>query len=329
MKILHVTNAYPFPAIPEFGIFVKEQIAALNRSGVQADVLFVNAKGEGKKAYSEGIRRVREAAPGYDAIHCHHLYSAFVVALARVQKPVVLSFQNDWLHEVEIGFKPLQAALCNFGAWFADKVIFKSPIPRKFRGQSKFVHLPNGVNEHEFYVTAQIEARRRLGLNLEATYVMFVSSKDQHRPQKRYDRFAATLKLLRERRPGQDIRELVMVNQERGKVLDFFNSADLHLLCSDFEGSPNSVKEALCTGLPVVATNVGNVEEMLTGLPCCYVASSSDPSVLADLVGRSLAQTCDRSAVRSKFLAKDLSQEAANHKLKELYREILMHRERR
>jgi len=324
MRILHVTNAYPFAEIPEFGVFVKEQIAALNRAGVQADVLFVNARGEGKKAYLKGIQRVREAAPEYDAIHCHHLYSAIVVALARARKPVVLSFQNDWLHEVEIKFKPLQFAMCKFGVWFADRVIFKSPIPKQFRDQGKkFVHLPNGVNASEFNITSKKESRARLGLNPNAKYIMFVSSKDQNRPQKRYDRFAETIRLLQGRHSNIDIRELVMVNQKREKVTDFFNSADLHLLCSDFEGSPNSVKEALCTGLPVVCTNVGNVEEMLSGVPFCFVASDYSANTLADLISQCLTLSCDRVAVRTAFLKKDLSQEAATKKLSHLYAELI------
>lgn len=327
MKVLHVTNAYPFPDIPEFGVFVKEQIAALNRAGVQADVVFVNGRAHGKTAYLKAVREVRERAPGYDVIHCHHLYSSFVAALARVRGPVVVSFQNAWLHEVEIPVKPLQAALCNIGVRYADRVIFKSPIPPQFHGR-KFVHLPNGVDEREFVVTDRAAARARLGLDPDATYLLFVSSKTIDRPQKRYDRFTETLALVRSQHPGRDIRELVMVNQQRSKVIDFFNAADLHLLCSDYEGSPNSVKEALCTGLPVVATDVGNVREMVEGVPCSFVAERMEPAVLAGLVSRSLAGGCEREAVRAAFLAKDLSQAAATRRLIALYAELVGERPR-
>lgn len=323
MKVLHVTNAFPYPEVPEYGIFVKEQIAALNRGGIDCDVFFVNARAKGKKAYLAAVGLLREKAKGFDLIHCHHVYSAFVAALARVKQPVVLSFQNDWLREVEIENRLVQSLLCSIGACYADRVIFKSPIPAQFRGKATFVHLPNGVNYDAFSITDKAAARQRLGLDPQAVYALFVSSKDQHRPQKRYDRFAATLEIVRARNPGMDLREIVMVRQPREKVSDFFNACDLHLLCSDYEGSPNSVKEALCTGLAVVATPVGNTAEMIENVPGCYVSASFDSQELAELVEHSMRERAPREAVRAGFVAKNLSQDAQTEKLRRLYAGLL------
>jgi glycosyltransferase involved in cell wall biosynthesis len=324
-RVLHVTNAYPYPGVPEYGVFVKEQIAALQRYGVDCEVHFINARRDGKKAYLDAIADVRALARGFDVVHCHHLYSGLVAAAARVKAPLVVSFQNDWLREVELPTRAVKWAPCRSGVALADRVIFKSPIPPQFRG-AKFVHLPNGVNEGQFYVTSQPQARERLGLDANATYILFVSSKDIHRPQKRYDRFTQTLDILRASDPARDYRELVMVNQERAKVIDFFNAADLHLLCSDFEGSPNSVKEALCTGLPVVATEVGNVVEMLDGVPCCEASPSFEASALAEAIARCLSAECDREAVRDAFLAKGLTAEAVTRKLAGLYQGLVEER---
>jgi glycosyltransferase involved in cell wall biosynthesis len=323
MRVLHVTNAYPYPEVPEYGVFVKEQIDALNRSGIACDVMFVNGRAEGKGAYFKAVGELRRLAPAYDIIHCHHLFSSFIAALARVRPPVVLSFQNEWPREMPIGNRQVQVAGCSFGAWYADRVIFKSPIPARFRGQDKFVHLPNGVNYDAFTITSKPAAREQLGLDPQAAYVLFVSSKDQFRPQKRYDRFRETLEIVRARNPGMDLRELVMVNQERSKVGAFFNAADVHLLCSDFEGSPNSVKEALCTGLAVVATPVGNTPEMLASVPGCALSAGFDASELAGLVERALARSVARKTIREAFVAQGLSQEAMTARLGELYSSLV------
>jgi glycosyltransferase involved in cell wall biosynthesis len=45
-----------------------------------------------------------------------------------------------------------------------------------------------------------------------------------------------------------------------------YSAADAMLLCSDREGSPTSVKEALACNLPVVTTEVGDVGELLSGV---------------------------------------------------------------
>ena len=45
------------------------------------------------------------------------------------------------------------------------------------------------------------------------------------------------------------------------------------ILCSDSEGSPTSVKEALACDLPVVATDVGDVHELFRGVPGTWLCT--------------------------------------------------------
>lgn len=322
-KVLHVTNAFPYPEVPDYGIFVKEQIEAVRRAGVETDMVFINGRGRGKRAYLDAVPHIRQRARDADVIHCHHLYSGLAAALAMTGKPVVLSFLNDWLHEMdEVKSINARRLLCNFGTRWATRVIFKSPIPPQFANQSKFIYLPNGVNSTQFHITDKATAKVALGLDPNKKYALFVSSKNRDRPQKRYERYRATLDLLAKTAPELELEELVLVNQPRNRVLNYFNAADLHLMTSDYEGSPNSVKEALCCGLAVVTTNAGNVEDLLSGVPGCHVAASFESKELAELVKRSLAENVPREDVRASFLAKDFSQEGVTRRLVQTYEEL-------
>ncbi len=42
MRVLVVTNMYPTEADPAFGTFVRDEVEALRRLGLQVDVLFIN-----------------------------------------------------------------------------------------------------------------------------------------------------------------------------------------------------------------------------------------------------------------------------------------------
>jgi glycosyltransferase involved in cell wall biosynthesis len=323
MRVLHVTNAYPYPDVPEYGIFIKEQVDALRQAGVSCDLIFINGRAGGKLAYLAAVAEIRRKARQADVIHCHHLYSGLATALALTGKPVVLSFLNDWLHEMdEVGCMTLRRAVCNFGVRWATRTVFKSPIPNQFVDNPRIVHLPNGVDARRFDIGDKGASRCALGLDPQRRYALFVSSKDRDRRQKRYDRFRATLDILASTAPELDLEELVLVNQPRERVLDFFSAADLHLMTSDFEGSPNSVKEALSCGLAVVSTPVGNVKDLLSGVPGCHVAQDFEPPALARLVRRSLIEGVPREAVRTAFLKKAFSQEDATRQLVSLYHEI-------
>jgi glycosyltransferase involved in cell wall biosynthesis len=65
------------------------------------------------------------------------------------------------------------------------------------------------------------------------------------------------------------------------------NAVDVTLMTSDFEGSPVSIKESLACTTPVVSVPVGDVPELLAGLPGCEIAPR-DAVALADAVVRAL-----------------------------------------
>lgn len=73
---------------------------------------------------------------------------------------------------------------------------------------------------------------------------------------------------------NQSVRELMEIAENEGvgasvyfvgptnEPLKYFAGADCALLCSDYEGLPGSVLEALACGTPVVGSDIGPVREV-------------------------------------------------------------------
>ena len=72
----------------------------------------------------------------------------------------------------------------------------------------------------------------------------------------------------------------------RREVLDRLLGCDIFVFPSRREGSPNAVIEAMAAGLPVVATRVGGVTEMIDEGKGGHLVPASDSQALAEAVNR-------------------------------------------
>src|SRR5512138_477787 len=91
MKVLVLTNMYPKPDKPGFGIFVREQVESLRKEGAEVDVLFIDGSRR-KLNYLWGIFRLwgRLLGHRYDLIHAHYVFSG-MVARTQFLYPVVVT----------------------------------------------------------------------------------------------------------------------------------------------------------------------------------------------------------------------------------------------
>jgi glycosyltransferase involved in cell wall biosynthesis len=316
MEVLHVTNNFPTIKHPIYGIFVKEQIDSLSEKGIVNEVFFINGREKGKMEYLKSIfllkKKIRNKK--YDIIHCHHALSALSLILSgsRKKSKIIVSFQND--PKYEMGERIGRFIIRNSDGWI-------------FKNNSSFIqdkyafHLPNGVNTELFKPLDKKLACQHLKLNPEKKYILFVSSY-RIRHQKRYDRFKTTLNILKKNIP--DIEEIKLINVKRDLMPYYFNATDVHLMTSDFEGSPNSVKECLACNTAVVSTDVGNVKELLDGVIGSYVSKTRDEKELAELVCQSLSiQEEEKMNGREMLLKKNLAIDLVADKMIEIYYDIM------
>jgi len=316
MKVLHITNNYPTKINPVFGIFVKEQIESLTQLGIANEVFFINGREKGKWEYIKSIIRLRKYLKGkhFDVVHCHHTLSAicFILSGHSNGQKAIVSYQSDPTNELHGHFYPFITRNMGFA-------ILKNNS--RLVDNVNIFNQPNGVNIHIFKPNEKKACCSKLSLDANNKYILFVSS-NFNRPEKRYDRFEKTLEILRNKYKMDNVAELILINTERQFVPLYFNAASMHLLTSDFEGSPNSVKEAMACNIPVVSTDVGNVSDLLAGCSGAYVAKTKDPAELAALAYKALTET-EQINSRNILIEKQLDAESVAKKIVLIYEKLI------
>jgi len=315
MRVLHITNAFPIPEHPAFGIFIKEQIESLKEIGIDCDVFFINAYQKGKLEYLRVLRKLFILIKNYDLIHCHHPYTFFAAFLANAfRKRIITSFLGS------IGNSDNSLFVAFSTIILSDSIIVKRAESIKYLTK-KINLIPNGVSLKLFSEIDRADSRRELKLKDNSVkYVLFCSAGGTDRKVKRYDRYCTVISILKSVYK-ENVDELLLINDNRERIPFYFNAANVHLITSDYEGSPNSVKESLACNIPVVSTDVGNVKTMLEGIEGCYVSKSFDPEELANLIAESFKN--DRIKGRLALSEKGLDMNNIALKIQELYNSVV------
>jgi glycosyltransferase involved in cell wall biosynthesis len=89
---------------------------------------------------------------------------------------------------------------------------------------------------------------------------------------------------------AQGLKQRVIFTGQIGEVQVFYAAADVLVLPSHSEGSPNVLLEAMSAGLPIVATAVGGVPEVVKHDESALLVPAADPGALAAAIARVLTE---------------------------------------
>lgn len=269
-------------------------------------------KGKGLLGYLSNVRKLRQYIRDnhFDVIHAHYSLTAFVASLA-FATPLVVSLMGS---DVKKGFVYRQLIHC-FAFFFSWKtIIVKSEDMKTSLKMGKAMVIPNGVDLHRFCELSQSKCQERLGWDTSKKHLLFPANID--RPVKNYMLLKRAIELI----DNKDI-EVHWFNKVPNEETPlWYNAADVVVMTSLWEGSPNAIKEAMACNRPIVSTNVGNVKWLLGETDGCYFTGFSATDC-AEKIRTALSFT-GRTNGRQRIIDLGLSNDLVAKRLTAIYEEV-------
>lgn len=303
MKILIVCSKNSGKIAP----FILEQGESLLRPGVEVD--YYPIVGKGLRGYWKNrkllLQKIKSFRP--DIIHAHYGLSGL---LANTQRniPVVTTYHGSDINTSGVFI------LSRLNMVLSAHAIFVSNENRLKSGLSKnFTLLPCGVDTKTFVPCIKASARKLLGLDREEKLVLFSSAFDI--AVKNSALALSSIALL------PNVRLIELKNYSRSQVELLLNAADVALMTSFSEGSPQFVKEAMACNCPIVSVPVGDVPFVMEGVEGCFIAGY-DAVAIAEKINMAF-KFGKQTEGRNRIMELGWSTEKVAEKLLTLYREIL------
>ena len=259
-------------------------------------------------AWSPLVRLLRGG--GVQIVHGHMFGSnVWAVALGRAARiPVIVAHEHSWAFTGGRLRGIVDRRLIAAGS---DAVIACSQEDRRRMIEHQRIapaavrFVPNGIDGRP--PTPGRDVRAELGI---ASTAPVVGSVGALRVEKRFDVLLRAAAVLVTRCPGLRVvvvgegperprlealaaelglGDILLLLGARDDVPDILAALDVAVCASDFEGSPLSVMEYMEAGLPVVATAVGGLPQMIHEGVHGVLVPRRDPAALADAVEELLA----------------------------------------
>lgn len=280
-------------------------LAGLERAGVA----FLGLRRRGTYDLASWRPLWRLLRDGTDVLHGHkigsNVWASVLGTLART--PAIVAHEHTWSFQGQPLRKLLDRRLI---ASRADAFLAVSELDRRRMiaveriDPAKVIFVPNGIPEPPPRGGGDI--RRELGLDAATPLVGTVCAL---RPQKALEVLVDAAAILARRigelrvlvvgegpeRPALErrISELgltrtILMLGHRDDVRDLIGELDVAVCSSDFEGTPLSVLEYMQASLPIVATRVGGVPDIIADGSEGILVEPRDPGALANAIDRLL-----------------------------------------
>lgn len=315
MKVLFVSSG---KADGKPGPIVQEQGNSLIKKGIKVDFFAITKKGLlGHLMEAKRLRNVLSQTK-YDIVHAHYGISAIVALLARKGNRMIVSFMGDDIlgsNDADGRIKIGSLVLAQINKWLAkrfyDFSIVKSREMHKKLNVSNSEIIPNGVDCNLFTPLKKNESDKK--------QIIFVSNPE--RAEKNFSLAKKSVELLNDK----SIELKCIYGKEQKDLVAFYNAADVLVLTSFHEGSPNVVKEAMACNCPVVSVNVGDVKELMENVEGCYLSVFDAENIKSNLLkAMEFRKNKIFTKGRDRIIERKLDSDSVAERIITLYKKVLV-----
>jgi len=292
-----------------FAPFVLEQAEALRKSGCEIELYGITGKSMSGYLgnFSTLKRKIHEFQP--QVIHAHYGLSGLLANLQR-EVPVVTTFHGSDINDSKV-IRFSRTAM-RLSVW---NIFVSRGLMEKARANKRSSLIPCGIDVDDYPLVDKIEARKKMGLDPGGKYVLFAGA---------FDIEVKNAPLARQAVERLDAELLELKGFNREEVNLMLCAADVMLLTSLAEGSPQVIKEAMACGCPIVSVDVGDVQERLRGLEGCYVARTREPQELYECLRKAMSYE-GRTEGRNRIMADGLDNRIIAQHIIEIYERVGLH----
>ncbi len=303
-EVIHNIKRHNYPVAE----FVYEQNTSLSKLNFQIDYYLI--KKNGFLGYLSEIVKLRvylkSVAYKYDIIHAHGGHIG-IIANSQRKIPVVTTYHGSDINYINNRLISIITILLSKKNIFVSKKLLD-----KVKLAPRATVIPCGVDLNLFRPLDKEYCRKELGFKLEEKIILFAGNRNNR--IKNYSLAESAINLI-----GTGVKLIELNSFNRNQMNLLLNAADLLLLTSLSEGSPQIIKEAMACNCPIVATDVGDVKEIISNTYGCYIAhfSSKDLANKIKLALQFNRRTNGRDAILK------LDNDLVAQKISDVYLEVL------
>ncbi|WP_215223624.1 glycosyltransferase [Echinicola shivajiensis] len=309
MKILYVSRSKTNNPHP----FIQEQANILSKHyGHQIEHYLIN-KG-GLLGYIKSSFSIYRSVKNHsvEIIHVHYGLSAIAVVIARLlalgKVKVIITFHGSDIN------KGSERIFSLFAANYSAHNILVSHKMSKFFHKNYSI-IPCGIDT-QIELNFRKMTRQEKGWGDDDFIILFSSSFD--RKEKDPEFAFKVINHFTEKCPHKVI-FIELKGYHREQITQLMQAADVMLLCSHMEGSPQVIKESILNSLPVITNDVGDIRFICEKVDNCFIV----PKTVDDYVYylKYLSERKLRIRNRNPILEKFDNQQIAQ-KINKIYYEV-------